>query len=159
MNETKLATGDRGTLIVRDYTDSTTDKHIELWIQSSTTLSVPQLPWGYSLDDVESGWQSFNFQPVVYAQRLLYLGVGNVKTVVLHLGNTGTTALGGPTDLSVDLIGYVDPGVAPVSPSLPTISLKVGDTYKRAIPYVNDNGVWKPAQPYVLAGSRWYPAT
>jgi hypothetical protein len=67
--EHTLVTGDTGTLIIDDNTDGP-DKTVDLWIISSSTIAVPQLPWTYSLDGVIKPWQQFNFQDVVTRQHL-----------------------------------------------------------------------------------------
>lgn len=37
--------------------------------------------------------------------------------------------------------------------------VRLGFTWRRAVPYVNQNGYWKLAQPYVKRGSFWKPTT
>lgn len=136
-----MPTGDRGTLIIQDLTDGT-DKSVDLWIQSSTTVSISQMPWSYSIDDVASDVKSFNFQPVVTRQHMAKVFVGNAKKFTLHLGNTGTTALGGPTDFGISPTGYVEPD--------PTVTNSI-------VPYVNVQGKWYPARMLVKVDGVWTP--
>jgi len=149
MIESTLATGDTGLLIVQDNTDGT-DKTVDLYIQSTSTVAVPALPWSYSVDGVSSGLRQFNFTDTVLRQHLglIYVGAG-AESFTLHIDNTGTTQLGGPTDLTVML------NQAGVS----VVNVMVGNTWKKAIPYVNDAGVWKPAAAYVMSGSQWKQVT
>jgi hypothetical protein len=146
--EQTMPTGNVGLLIVQDKTDSS-DKTVDLYVQSHSSIAIPQLPWAYSIDGVISSWQSFNFTDSVLPQHLGLIHVGYAESFILHLGNTGTTQLGGPTDFEVQLN---QSGVR-------TISLKVDGEWKKAIPYVNVAGVWKPAAPFVMSGSIWKPAT
>lgn len=148
MIEHTLVTGDTGTLIIDDNTDGP-DKTVDLWIISSSTIAVPQLPWTYSLDGVIKPWQQFNFQDVVTRQHLGLIFVGPyVGDFTLHLGDTGTTQLGGPTDMDV-----------PINGGLHTMSIKVGTVWKKAIPYVNVAGVWTPVEPWVMDQGAWKKAT
>jgi len=143
-----MATGDTGVLIVQDNTDGT-DKTVDLWIQSTSTKAIPQLPWTYSLDGVMQPWKSFNFTDTVLRQHLGLVYVGYAETFTLHLGPTATTQMGGPTDFTVDLNQH----------GVNTVSILVGGVWKKAIPFVRDGGVWKPAAAYVMTGSVWKEAT
>jgi len=149
MIEYTLATGDTGLLIVQDNTDGP-DKTVDLYIQSTSTKAIPELPWSYSIDGVSSGLRQFNFTDTVLRQHLglIYVGPG-AESFTLHIDNTATTQLGGPTDLTVTL------NQAGVS----VVNIKVGDVWKKAIPYVNVDGVWKPAAAYVMSGSTWVKAS
>lgn len=149
MIEYTLATGDRGLLIVQDNTDGP-DKTVDMYIQSTTTKAVPQLPYSYSIDGVSSGIRQFNFTDSVLRQHLGLIFVGQAaESFTLHLDATNTTQLGGPTDLTITL------NQAGVS----VVNVKVGDIWKKAVPYVNVDGVWKPAAAYVLSGSTWIKAS
>lgn len=145
MIEYTLATGDTGILIVQDNTDGT-DKTVNMYIQSTSTKAVPQLPYSYSIDGVSSGIRQFNFTDSVLRQHLGLIFVGQAaQQFTLHLDASNTTQLGGPTDLTITL------NQAGVS----VVNVKVGDTWKKAVPYVNVSGVWKPATAYVMSGSTW----
>lgn len=149
MIEYTLATGLTGTLIVQDNTDGP-DKTVDLYIKSDSTIAIPSLPWSYSVDGVSSGLRSFNFSDLVLRQHLGLIYVGpTAEAFVLHLDDTHTAQMGGPTDLAVTL------NQAGVS----VVSVLVGTTWKKAIPYVNVAGVWKPAGAYVMQGSVWKKAT
>lgn len=137
-----MPTGDRGTLIIQDLTD-TTDKSVDLWIQSSTTVSISQMPWSYSIDDTPSDVRSFNFQGLVTRQHLGKVFIGNAKKFTLHLGATGTSALGGPTDFGINPVGYVEPD--------PTVTSSI-------VPYINVQGRWYPASMLVNVNGVWTPA-
>jgi len=138
--EQTMPTGNVGKLIIQDKTDST-DKTVDLYIQSTSSIAVPQLPWAYSIDGVMSPWQSFSFTDSVLRQHLGLVHVGYAEDFILHLGATGTTQLGGPTDFEVQLN----------QSGIRTVSLNVDGVWKQAIPYVNVDGVWKPAAAYVMS--------
>lgn len=161
MIEHIITTGDTGRLKIEDRTDDPDQMTVVLFVQSLSPVSISQLPWAYSKDATRSGWNSFNFRDTTLWQGLGSVYVGDsVQSFTLHLGDSGTSQLGGPTDHQVSLFGYVapedpiDPG-----PTGPTINrnmyVKVGDLYKRATPYVNVNGVWQIAQPFVRTERGW----
>lgn len=148
MIESTMATGDKGILKIQDKTD-VVDKTVDLWIQSLSPVYIPQLPWTYSINGVMEPWKSFKFLYTTLQQHLGVVYVGYAETFVLHLGDTGTSQLAGPTDFAVDLN----------QSGIRTVSIKVGDVYKQAIPYVNVDGVWTPAAPWVASGGQWKEAT
>ena len=148
MIEYTLATGATGTLIIDDNGDGS-DKSVDLYIVSSSTVAVPQLAWAYSIDGNMSSWQQFNFQDVVTRQKLGHVYYGAYSSqFTLHLADTGTTQLGGPTDMQISVNGGAK-----------YVNVKVGDVYKKALAFVNDGGVWKPANPYVAYKGNWTPVT
>lgn len=145
MKETTITTGTRGLMKVADNTDGT-DKTVDLYIASSTAISVPQLPWSYSIDGVVSDTRSFNFIATTAWQFLSKIYVGpDALDFIFHIDDTGHVELGGPTDLTIQL----------QNTSQHLVNVKVGDTYKKAIPYVNVNGVWVQAVPMVMVNSQW----
>lgn len=135
--------GTRGLIKINDNTDGP-EKTVDVWLASSTAKAVPQLPWTYSIDSSMSPWQQFNFKAVTSWQHLGVIFVGYAQTFTLHLGATGTAELDGPDDYPVELQSTVR-----------TVSVKVGDIWKKAIPYVNVGGVWTPASPWVMSGGTW----
>ena len=148
MIESTLATGDKGLLIVQDNTDGS-DKTVDLYIQSTSTIAIAQLPWSYSIDDAVSVVKQFNFTDTVLRQHLGLIYVGYASQFTLSLGNSATTQLGGPTDLVVTLNQH----------GVNTVSILVDGSYKKAVPFVRDAGVWKPAAAYVMTGSVWEATT
>lgn len=153
MIEKVLTTGDTGRLKVIDNTDDSGLMTADMWVQSLSPVSIPQLPWSYSIDGNRVSWKAFNFKATTMWQKLGTVYVGKAQTFILHLGVTGTSHLQGPTDLEVSLFGY-QPGSGP-SPGKGSVNIKVDGVYKKAIPYVNDNGVWKQAQPLVRTENGW----
>lgn len=144
MIERTLVTGATGTMIIDDYTDGP-DKTLDLYIISSSTVSVPQLPWTYDIDGVMQPWQQFNFLDVVTKQHLGKIFVGAYSSqFTFHLGDTGTAQLGGPTDMQISVNGGAS-----------TVSIKVGNNWVKALPFVNVEGVWTPAQAMVMDQSSW----
>lgn len=152
MIEHIITTGDTGRLKIVDNTDNPGLMTAELWIQSLSPVSVPALPWTYSIDETISTWKSFNFVNTTVWQKLKDQYVGTSRTVTLHLGSTGTSQLNGPTNQTINLYGYVPPEPIVV---VATVKVKVGSTYKTAIPYVRVNGVWTVAHPYIKTVNGW----
>lgn len=143
MIESTIDTGDTGILIVQDNTDNKA-RTVVLMVQSTSPVAISQMPWSWTLDDKTSGVKSFNFQATTVRQTLGIIYGGYGQHLTLHLGNTHTAQLGGPTDLEVDLKGGVS-----------TARIKVGDVYKTAVPYVKVDGVWKMASAWVAANGFW----
>ncbi|MCA1806538.1 MAG: hypothetical protein LC687_01545 [Actinobacteria bacterium] len=153
MIEHTVDTGDTGRLKILDKTDDTDDMTVELFVQSLSPVSIPQLPWTYSINTSISSWKSFNFQDTTMWQRLSVVYVGTAENFTLYLEDTGTSQLQGPTELEIDLYGYVptvDPG-----PDPKRVNIKVGNQYKKATPYIKVDGVWKVAVPFVRVERGW----
>lgn len=158
MIETTLATGTKGLLIVQDLTDGPS-KVVNVLMQCTTSIDIPQLPWAVSIDDVRSEWRSIHFQNSVLRQTVGTVYVGNAETFTLHLGATGTVQMGGPTDLMVDLNQH---GVR-------LVNMLVDGVWRAVLPYVNVGGnpdaippvpgIWKPASPFVMKDGTWQEAT
>lgn len=155
MIEHTTETGTGGQLKVVDKTDDPDLMMAEAWIYYPNVLDVPQLPWTYSVDGVMDSWKSFNFSGGAAWQLLGGVHVGNAETFTLHLGDTGTTELNGPTDLAVNLFGHVPEGG--VEDAL--VRVRHDGSWKKAIPYVNVDGSWKQAIPYVRTPEGWKPTT
>lgn len=153
MIEHVIDTGDTGQLKIEDYTDES-DMTVELWVRSLSPVSISQLPWTYSKDGNKDGWKSFDFVDTTLWQRLgvVYLGT-KTQTFVLHLGDTNTSQLNGPTDHSIQVHGYIEPADAPTSPK--TIRVRVDGQWRRAVPYLNNNGTWMQVVPYVRTERGW----
>lgn len=158
-----MDTGDTGRIRIRDKTDEA-DKLVEFWVQSLSPIGIPQLPWAFSVGDVQSEWRPYNFQNTTIWQQVgvIHVGDSSVETVTLHLGNTGTSQLGGPTDLEINLFSYIQPE-DPENPPEPGeqspvpryANITVGNVVKKAIPYVNVAGVWKPALTFHHGANGW----
>lgn len=143
MIERIMNTGDQGRLRIIDRTDEA-GRTVEFWIRSLSPVSIPQLPWAYSVDGVKTSWKSFNFASTTVWQKLGVIYVGYAQQVVLHLGTTGKPQLGGPTDFLVDLLGGIS-----------TCTIVVDGVPKKAIAFVNVEGEWKTATMLVQHNSVW----
>lgn len=143
-----MDTGTAGKMKIQDYTD-TPDNTVRLWLMSSVAISRPNLPWAWQHGVFVGAYSSFNFQPVTTWQDLGYVFTGDDTNFVFKLGDTGSVELGGPTDFSIFL----------AKAGLNTVSVKVGDIYKKALPFVNVGGVWKQAKAMVMLNSEWKDAT
>lgn len=152
MIEHILATGDKGQLRIRDNTDDAGLMNVEMAVRSLSPVSIPQMPWTYSINGIMSGWKSFNFKDTTLWQNLGVVHVGTAQRFTLHLGGTGTSQLGGPTDHQIDLYGYVPPSGGGGSGK---VRIKIDGVYKLATPFVNVNGVWKQATPLVRSERGW----
>lgn len=128
---------------VQDNTDGT-DKTVDLYIASSLAVSIPQLPWSYSIDGVLSDTKSFKFVSTTAWQHIDKIFVGYATQFVFHIDDTGHAELGGPTDLTVQLQNATK-----------LVNVKIGDIWVKALPFVNVGGVWTPATPMVMSNSSW----
>lgn len=157
MIEYTTTTGDTGVLIVDDYTDgdSKLGRGVDLFVQSTSPVSIPELSWSYTIDDVDSSVKSFNFKNTTLKQHLGFVYVGYAGSFVLHLGVSGHAQLAGPTDLPVTL--NQQGGISPVR-------IKHDGKWVTAIPYIKvtvgvDAGTWQPATAYVVVNGDWVPVT
>lgn len=138
-----MNTGDQGRLKIIDRTDEA-GRTVEFWIRSLSPVSIPSLPWAYSVDGVRTTWKSFNFLNSTVWQRLGIFYVGYAQQVTLHLGATNKPQLGGPTDFVVDTLGGVS-----------TCTITVGGVTKKAIAFVTVDGVVKAATMLVQHNTVW----
>lgn len=147
MKETSMDTGDTGQIILRDFSDGETTKYVNVFARSLSPVPIPNMVWLYSIDGVRSPLRTFNFQNTTLLQFLGTVYVGYSSTFSVHLNNTGTTQMGGPVDLEIDLLNQ-----------LRTVSVKLDGVYYKAFPYVKIEGTWLPASPYVMKDGVWYEA-
>lgn len=143
MKETTRTTGTRGLMKVQDNTDGE-DKTVDLYIASSEPIHVMALPWSYSIDGVVSPTTSFELVATTAWQHVKKIYVGYASEFIFHIDNSGTPEVGGPTDLTVELQNATK-----------LVDIKVGDIWKKALPYVKVDGVWKPAIPMIQVNSQW----
>jgi hypothetical protein len=142
-----IDTGDHGELRIDDQA-TTGQAYVDLYIRSTSVVSVPSLGWGYALDDDSPSLQTFNFQPTTLWQHLGIAYVGHASQITLHLTDTGTAQLGGPTDLVVDLAAVR----STVSILLDSFGVS---TIVSAKAFVNVADVWWPADVFVQTNSNW----
>lgn len=147
MIDTTKQTGTKGLMKVSDHTDGDT-KNVDLYLSSVDPIAIPSLPWSYSIDGVVSETKSFNFKATTNSQHIAKVYVGSASKFVFHLDATGHPELGGPTNLSIDL-------VQAQGSSATSVLVKVDGVYVRAVPYVYVGGVWKQALPMVVVNSNW----
>jgi hypothetical protein len=143
VNVTTKQTGTKGLLKIQDNTDGP-NKTVDLYVASVDPIAVASLPWSYSIDDVGSDTKSFNFLPTTAWQHVGRIYVGYAETFLFHLAATGHVELGGPIDLAVILQN-----------STKTAIVKIGNEYKRAIPYVKVGDIWKQTIPFVAHNGVW----
>lgn len=153
--------GNTGKIILQDRTDTAirANKVVDIYLQSLSPVSVPNLPWRWYTEDVDpfvSGedhhakysWNSFNFQNTTLRQHVAKIYVDYAHKFTFVLGATGTSQLDGPTSYTIDLATILRP-----------ISVKVGTVWKQAIPFVKVGGVWTPAVAMVMQDGQWKEAT
>ena len=153
MKEHKQDVGDTGKLIIQDKTDTSiaSQKYVDFYIQSLSPVAIPNLPWRWYTDeapDINKQWKSFNFKNTTLRQHLGLFYVGYAHQVSLLIGNTGTSQMDGPATFTVDLATVLRP-----------VSVKFGNTWKQAIPYVRVGGIWKPSVAMVMKDGNWKEST
>lgn len=142
MTDYILATGSSGNMIIRDDGRS----NVDFYVQSVVSVSIPEMPWTFTLNGITEGWRSFEVLEIGQWQFVTSLYVGYSQTVTFKLGDTGTTSFGGPTDHAV----YIQRGA-----SVGVARIKSGTVHQTASAYVKDGGVWKPAEVWVRSASIW----
>lgn len=162
MLEYVLDTGEEGKLRIQDFTDDPDDMSATLWLGVPTGFVATGIPWAYSINGETSGWQSYDLWPRAFLPedtpdfewfRLTILQLSDIsETLTLHLGDTNTVELGGPTDLAIDLYVSWDP-------SERMVDIRVDGVWRKATPYVKHDGVWRLAQPFVRDSTGWQPVS
>lgn len=155
MNEYIYDIGTSGKVKIQDNTDSGS-KNVVVWLQGPS-ISIPSIPWSWVLYDSDgnavqsSNLLSFRLLANNNWQLVSYIYVGTNARFLLGIGATDTDEMGrtGET-FSIPLMG---------NPDISLVSIKVGDQYKKAIPFINDNGVWKPVQVMVMSAGEWKRTT
>lgn len=104
------ATGSSGTMMIRDHGGT-----IEFWLKAGSATFDNQLPWGYTANNSNSGWLQFRFASGGAWQLLGSVHVGYSQNVTFHMGSTGTSGLGGPTDFTV----WINRASRPAPPNPP----------------------------------------
>lgn len=154
MNEYIYNIGTSGQVKIQDYSD--TNRYVIPWIKGPS-IDIPSVPWSWVVYDsggnaiLTSNLLSYHLLANNNWQRLGIIYVQQNATFLLGIGGTGTDAMGqnGET-FTIPLMG---------NPDISLCSVKVGDSYKKAIPYINDGGIWKPVQILVMQNSEWKKAT
>lgn len=107
------STGSTGTMRIRD-----TGTTVEFWINSGNSSTYnSNMPWAYVDASGSSGWLSYNYQANAGWERIRSWNVNTTQTVTFKLGDTGTSGLGGPTNLSA-VINRASPPAAPATPTI-----------------------------------------
>lgn len=139
-----------GTLEVQDKTDGP-DKIVDLYVGGINDSRSQTIAWSYKINDVSSSLQNFHYAGPGWGH-LATVYVGYAQTFTLHLEPTppGSNLFLGPHDLVVNL---------QAGSSTKSVGIKVGDQYKRAIPFVKVDGVWMPVTPLVNVAGEWKETT
>lgn len=135
-------TGTAGTLIIRD--DGV--NNVDLIVRNAAGSAIQEIPWTYTLNGVKESLRNESLLEGEVEKLFIRLFVGAAQTITFHLGDTNSTELAGPTDLSA----YIQRGTVQG-----TVNITVGNLVKKAIPYINVNGVWKQAEPYSRFEGNW----
>lgn len=102
-------TGSSGTMMIRDL-----GGWVEFWLKAGSATFNHQLPWSFTANGAHSGWRTHDFVSGGNWQHLGSVYVTTRQTVTFHLGSTGTSGLGGPTDFSV----FLERATVPPAPTL-----------------------------------------
>lgn len=146
MPDFRKVTGQSGAMLIRDDGSN----FVDLFFENSTGNAIPEVPWTYTLNGRKESLRNLSIEDGVKLKHAIQLFVGTAQTIIFHLGESGSTELGGPTDLSA----YIQRG------SLQgTVNITVGAGTRKAIPYVNVNGVWRIAEPYSRFEGNWTQTT
>jgi len=125
------------------------------WIKGPG-IEIPVGYWSYVVYDsdgndvIVSNLKSFHLLANTDWQRLGYVYVGLNASFLLGIGGTDTAEMGSGETFTIPLLG---------NPDIHFVSIKVGDKYKKAVPYVNVDGVWKTAKALIMSNSEWKEVT
>lgn len=128
---------------VQDHTGGE-DKTVDLFLSSSQAISIPAIPWSFSIDGVKSEKKTFKLVATTAWQHVAKIYVGYASEFIFHIDETGYAQMGGPTDLVVPLENKTKP-----------VNVYINGVWKKAIPYVYTNGAWTPAVAMVFSNSAW----
>lgn len=95
MTDWTKSTGSSGTMMIRD-----TGTTVEFWLKAGSSTYAYNMPWGYTINGGTNNSQTFRFESGGAWQRLGSWNITYNQTVNFHIGSTGTSGLGGPTDFS-----------------------------------------------------------
>jgi hypothetical protein len=139
-------TGTAGIMTIRD--NGTT---VELWLYIPEASYINDLPWAFTVNG-RTEWRVFerpdkdNDAPAIVNHQLHKMDVTYSQSVGFLLGDTNNAEIGGPTDFYV----YLNRGAGGSG-----AHLTVGTSLRKAIPYVNVNGVWRVAEPWSKIAGEW----
>lgn len=131
MTDYTRGTGSSGTMLIRDLGQT-----VEFWINAnnSTTWS-DHIPWGWTVPWASASG-TFYYHPNSAWQRITTIQVGQSANVTFHLGATGTSGFGGPTDFTV----FLNRATIPQTPSAPTFSSITATSARMAFGWFGDGG-------------------
>lgn len=109
MTDYTKATGSSGTMMIRD-----TGGNVEFWLKAGSSTFNHALPWAYTAPTGFSGWMTKDFVSGGAWQLLGSVLVSTSGNVTFHLGSSGTSGLGGPTDFTV----FMSRATVPPAPTM-----------------------------------------
>ena len=110
MTDYTKATGSSGTMMIRDVGNG----WVEFWLKAGSSTFNHQLKWGYTANGAFSGWLTYDFVSGGNWQHLGSVFVSTSQNVTFHLGSSGTSGLGGPTDFTV----FMQRATVPPAPTM-----------------------------------------
>jgi hypothetical protein len=110
MTDYTKATGSSGTMMIRDVGNG----WVEFWLKAGSSTFNHQLPWAYTAPTGFSGWMTKDFVSGGAWQLLGSVFVSTSGNVTFHLGSSGTSGLGGPTDFTV----FMQRATVPPAPTM-----------------------------------------
>lgn len=140
-----------GILEIQDKTDDPS-KLVDLWMGTTIGEARDQdVVWSYTIDGVVSSLQHFYFPTGGSWHHVSTIYVGYAHSFTFHIEPTLPGSIfTGPVDFTVDLWA---------GSYTKTVSIKDGDVYKKAIPFVNVDGVWQPAAAWIMSAGEWVEAS
>src|SRR4051794_5109815 len=95
-------------MMIRD-----TGSTVEFWLEAASGTFNHDLKWAYVVDGDSSGWKTYDFSGGDW-RKLGSISVTTSKTITFKIEDTGTSGLGGPTSITVD----IKRGTIPKAPTL-----------------------------------------
>jgi len=119
VTEYTRSTGSSGTMLISDNAPGASSGTIEFWINSNNgTTFDHELPWAATIDGSFQGWQEFDYNAGAGWQQLGVWNITYSQNVTFHLGATGTSGFGGPTNFTQ----WIQRATVPDPPSNPSFT-------------------------------------
>lgn len=146
MPDYTMPTGTSSTMTIRDNGST-----VEFWLTVPGSSYGSNIPWAFTVNG-RTEWREFDPPdttgpaPETRTHQFLTIDVPYSQTIGFQIADTNNAAIGGPTDF----FQYITRGAGGAG-----VTLQVGNELKKAIPYINVNGVWKVAEPWSKIAGEW----
>lgn len=148
MTDYTRGTGNSATMMIRDlWSPGNGNYGVEFWLNSNNSSTYAhQLPYSYTVNgSTTSG--TFNYNAGAGWQRVASANQWNSGFVTFHIGNTGTSGFGGPTDHTV----WLNRATVPSAPSVCTLTNITSTSIDVSFTDGSDNGATIDAR-YIYYG-------